>query len=241
MLSRFAESLNGATTIRSADAVTRILNMHKERVNVHNGVFRTMWEIGCWFGIHVDFLGALVVLGVSFFAVADVGNSTAEKSFVGVALTFALQFTSLLQWTVRVLIETENCMTSVERLQFYSTRIPVERDKQGSEDAVDVESWPAKGRIEIKDFCMRYRPSLPNVLSHLDMIIQPGETVGICGRTGAGKSSLISAMLRLCEGHSGGIFIDGVSIANLKLDTLRQAISYIPQVPFLFTSTVQRI
>ena len=194
--------------------------------------------IGCWFGIHVDFLGALIVLGVSAFAVLNVGSSTAGNSLVGVALTFALQFTSLLQWTVRVFIETENCMTSVERLNFYAEHIPVEMEN--NHDSTPINSnWPSKGSISFKKFSMKYRTNLGYALENITFTVQPKEKFGICGRTGAGKSSLISALLRLCEATEGSIEIDGINIVNVPLPVLRSKISLIPQFPFLFATTIR--
>ena len=205
-----------------------------------------MWECGCWFGIHVDFLGALIVLGVSSFAVLNVGASTAGNSLVGVALTFALQFTSLLQWTVRVFIETENCMTSVERLNFYAEHIPREMQVNSSNSSngdtplplLDVD-WPNKGHIQLTNFSMRYRANLDYALRNITLHVAPQEKFGICGRTGAGKSSLISALLRLCEASEGCIDIDGVNVAHVPLRVLRSKISLIPQHPFLFATTVR--
>ena len=87
---------------------------------------------------------------------------------------------------------------------------------------------------------MRYRPELPLVLKDLSFSINEGERVGIVGRTGAGKSSIIQALFRIAEPEEGSIYrIDNVSALELGLHSLRQRISVIPQTPFLFKGSIK--
>ena len=91
--------------------------------------------------------------------------------------------------------------------------------------------WPSAGAIEFNEIVLKYRPELPAVIKGLSMSIRPGEKVGIVGRTGAGKSSIMTALYRLVELTSGSIVIDGVDISTLGLDDLRQGLAIIPQDP----------
>jgi len=100
-------------------------------------------------------------------------------------------------------------------------------------------TWPEKGELQFKDVQMRYRPGLPLVLKGLSVSIRSGERVGIVGRTGAGKSSIISAMFRLVELSNGSITIDGMNIAAVSLYDLRSRLSIIPQDPTLFQGTIR--
>ena len=86
---------------------------------------------------------------------------------------------------------------------------------------------------------MRYRPELEPVLKHLNLHINPGEKVGVVGRTGAGKSSLVLCLMRIIELESGRIVIDGVDIKQLGLEDLRSHIAIIPQEPLLFSGMVR--
>ncbi|KAJ2894026.1 ATP-binding cassette glutathione S-conjugate transporter ycf1 [Coemansia aciculifera] len=100
-------------------------------------------------------------------------------------------------------------------------------------------SWPAQGSIEFKGYSMRYRPDLSPVLNELSFTINAKEKVGIVGRTGAGKSSLIYALLRLVEPAEGSVFVDGVDTSKIGLHTLRSNISVVPQDPVLFEGTIR--
>ena len=101
------------------------------------------------------------------------------------------------------------------------------------------QGWPPKGAIHFERATLRYREDFQPVLKEIDFQVEPGMKVGVVGRTGAGKSSLLQALFRLveCDGESS-IFIDGTSTSILGLSTLRGAISIIPQSPFIFEGTV---
>lgn len=99
--------------------------------------------------------------------------------------------------------------------------------------------WPQRGGIQFRNVSFRYRPELPLVLRGISVDIVGGERVGIVGRTGAGKSSLISTLLRLTELDGGNLIIDGVDISDIGLKDLRSAIAVIPQDPVLFQGTVR--
>lgn len=135
--------------------------------------------------------------------------------------------------------QVENEMNSVERLHEYAFELPQEKEYFKPEVKVP-EEWPQSGYIQFKDVHMRYRPNLPLVLKGLSVNFYPGEKVGIVGRTGAGKSSIMSALYRLTELEKGRIEIDGVDISQIGLYDLRSKLSIIPQDPVLFQGTVRR-
>lgn len=97
------------------------------------------------------------------------------------------------------------------------------------------DSWPSQGAISIRNLCMAYREGLPLVLRNFNLDINAREKIGIVGRTGAGKSSLLLSLLRLVEAQSGEILVDGINIATIGLEDLRSHFSIIPQDPVLFT------
>jgi len=100
-------------------------------------------------------------------------------------------------------------------------------------------AWPKEGDLRLEDVCLKYETSSQLVVKHLTMHVPARASVGVVGRTGAGKSTLSIALLRMIEAHSGRILIDGVDISTLGLDDLRQAVAVVPQDPVLFTGTVR--
>ena len=102
------------------------------------------------------------------------------------------------------------------------------------------ENWPAKGKLEIVDLSMKYRDNLPLVLSKISFTVLPGQKIGICGRTGSGKSSMFVALFRIVEPQPGSkIVLDGVDVSTLGLRDLRSKMAMIPQDPFMFAGTVR--
>ncbi|KAH7469101.1 ATP-binding cassette sub-family C member 2 [Phytophthora ramorum] len=100
-------------------------------------------------------------------------------------------------------------------------------------------SWPSRGTIRFDQLCLRYRPELPLVLKGVDMDVAAGEKVGICGRTGAGKSSLMVALFRICDFDSGRVLIDDVDISSINVRELRRSLAIIPQDPVLFSGPLR--
>ena len=99
--------------------------------------------------------------------------------------------------------------------------------------------WPHSGAIEIRDVSLRYAPNLPLVLRGVSLVIASGERLGICGRTGAGKSSLVALLFRLLDACEGSVLVDGVDVTTVGLQTLRRCMGVIPQSPLLMAGSVR--
>jgi ATP-binding cassette subfamily C (CFTR/MRP) protein 1 len=132
--------------------------------------------------------------------------------------------------------QTEQNMNAVERLLEYAT-LPSEDERSKSSDPSS--GWPKTGNIDFNQVVLSYRKDLPPVLKGVSFTIHDGEKVGIVGRTGAGKSSLLQALFRMVEVQSGVILLDNVNIRTLGLDTLRNALSLVPQESVLFFGTLR--
>uniref|UniRef100_A0A3Q3XP58 ATP-binding cassette, sub-family C (CFTR/MRP), member 4 n=1 Tax=Mola mola TaxID=94237 RepID=A0A3Q3XP58_MOLML len=187
-----------------------------------------------WLAVRLDGICSVFVTITAFgcFFLRD----ELEPGAVGLALSYAVTLTGMFQWGVRQSAEIENMMTSVERVVEYAeleSEAPWETDKQPPHD------WPKTGSITFDRVNFSYSASEPLVLKNLTVVFTAREKVGIVGRTGAGKSSLISALFRLAE-PEGRIVIDGFLTTEIGLHALRQRMSIIPQDPVLFTGTVRK-
>ncbi|XP_022973222.1 ABC transporter C family member 2-like isoform X3 [Cucurbita maxima] len=169
-------------------------------------------------------------------------NGRAEKqqafaSTMGVLLSYALNITSLLRGVLRLGSAAENSLNSVERVGTYIDL------RLEAPSIIDTNRpppwWPNLGVIKFEDVVLRYRPELPTVLHGLSFTIFSFEKVGIVGRTGAGKSSMLNALFRIVELERGKILIDDFDVAMFGLLDLRKVLGIIPQSPVLFSGTVR--
>lgn len=231
----FNESLNGFQTIRAFKMQATFDKLNKQAVDENASFYFTYWAAGRWLAVRLDTLSVTVIFVVSLYLVATKGQIGAMIG--GLSLTYAISLTSTVQSTIRDVDRTDNAMTSVERVLHFR-EIPQEID---SDDCVKIDSavWPPVGAVQFDNVCLRYRPDLPLVLRGVNMSVSGGEKVGICGRTGAGKSSLMIALFRICEFDSGTIYIDGVDIQRLRLQDLRRSLAIIPQDPVLFSGSMR--
>lgn len=162
---------------------------------------------------------------------------------VGLAITQIINLIIMSRWGMRQTAELENNMTSVERVMEYIGLEPETQNDNNNNISVIFESniaddWPKNGAIEFVNLSMRYSEHSDAILKSLNLRINPCETIGIVGRTGAGKSSIIQAIFRLAQ-NDGIIRIDGIDISNISLECLRKRISIIPQDPILFSGTLR--
>ncbi|XP_048523199.1 probable multidrug resistance-associated protein lethal(2)03659 [Dendroctonus ponderosae] len=227
----FQNITRAAMSFFNTNSAGRILNrFSKVDGGSHLGMFSRLWSRGLWEFIDNTMYNLGVMEGFSF-AETFGGN-------VGLGITQAIGLTGMLQWGIRQSTELENQMTSVERVIEYNS-IESEGDLESSPEKKPPKTWPSEGKIEFKHVSLRYFASDPPVLEDLCFAIESKEKIGIVGRTGAGKSSLINALFQLSD-TTGSILIDDVDITQIGLHDLRPQISIIPQEPVLFSGTMRK-
>lgn len=231
------EALSGMDTIKFYKCEERFIAKSDFLINKMNEAGFLSVCVQRWVAILLDMIAVVFALIITLLCVTRQFQISAVS--VGVLLTYVLQLPGLLNTVLRALTQTENDMNSAERLVSYATELPTEAAYRRPEVSPD-EQWPSEGEIVFDAVDFAYRPGLPVVLKNLNLNIKSGEKIGICGRTGAGKSTIMSALYRLNELESGKIIIDGVDISNIGLYDLRRKLAIIPQDPILFRGSIRK-
>uniref|UniRef100_A0A3Q2QNG6 Multidrug resistance-associated protein 4 n=1 Tax=Fundulus heteroclitus TaxID=8078 RepID=A0A3Q2QNG6_FUNHE len=234
VFSHLSSSLQGLWTIRAFGAEERFQKDFDAHQNLHSGAFFLFLTTSRWFAVRLDGMCSIFVTITTFSCLLL--RDQLDAGSVGLALSYAVTLMGMFQWGVRQSAEVENMMTSVERVVEYNeleSEAPWETQKRPPPD------WPSKGLVTFDRVSFSYSDDSPQVLHSLQAMFRPKEKVGIVGRTGAGKSSLISALFRLAE-PQGKIYIDGVLTSEIGLHDLRQKMSIIPQDPVLFTGSMRK-
>ncbi|XP_027368270.1 ABC transporter C family member 2-like [Abrus precatorius] len=237
---QFGEALNGLSTIRAYKAYDRMADINGKSMD--NNIRFTLVNISAnrWLAIRLETLGGLMIWFTATFAVMQNGRAENQQelaSTMGLLLSYALNITSLLTGVLRLASLAENSLNAVERIGTYID-LPSEAPSV-IDDNRPPPGWPSSGSIRFEDVVLRYRPELPPVLHGLSFTIFPSDKIGIVGRTGAGKSSMLNALYRIVELERGRILIDDYDIAKFGLADLRKVLGIIPQSPVLFSGTVR--
>uniref|UniRef100_A0AAY4D2D9 ATP-binding cassette, sub-family C (CFTR/MRP), member 8 n=1 Tax=Denticeps clupeoides TaxID=299321 RepID=A0AAY4D2D9_9TELE len=238
LLAHFSETVEGLTTIRAFRYEDRFRKRLLEFTDANNIASLFLTAANRWLEVRMEYIGACIVL---IAAVASITNSLynhLSSGLVGLGLTYALMVSNYLNWMVRNLADMEVQLGSVKRINGLLKTEP--ESYEGLLTASQVpDGWPQQGEIQIQNLSVRYDSTLKPVLKHVNAHINPGEKIGICGRTGSGKSSFSLAFFRMVDAFEGRIIIDGIDIAKLPLQTLRSRLSIILQDPILFSGTIR--
>lgn len=223
------------------------MQLNFEKCDVNSGVSFLILAANRWLGLRLDFISNSTITLMCAFCVIQ--RASISPGIAGLCISYALVLTQGLNWFVRQQADLESNMVSVERAMQYSN-LPQEAPHNLSHMTPrrmsinllctnSSASWPDMGEIVFQNVKLRYREGLDLVLRGISIKIAPCQKVGIVGRTGAGKSSMLLALFRLVELAEGHILIDGIDISSIGLKDLRSKLSIIPQDPILFTGTVR--
>ncbi|XP_032096753.1 ATP-binding cassette sub-family C member 8 isoform X4 [Sapajus apella] len=286
LLSHFAETVEGLTTIRAFRYEARFQQKLLEYTDSNNIASLFLTAANRWLEVRMEYIGACVVLIAAVTSISNSLHRELSAGLVGLGLTYALMVSNYLNWMVRNLADMELQLGAVKRIhgllkteaESYEGLLGEGRRERGGEECEEEcvwvgatrglgmgwhsqilamahawwlsparppapslipKNWPDQGKIQIQNLSVRYDSSLKPVLKHVNALISPGQKIGICGRTGSGKSSFSLAFFRMVDTFEGRIIIDGIDIAKLPLHTLRSRLSIILQDPVLFSGTIR--
>ncbi|CAG9831833.1 unnamed protein product [Diabrotica balteata] len=223
-------TMEGLTTIRAYKAQDILKNEFDRHQDLFSSAFYTSICAKAAFSFLMEISSiAFTTTVIVRFLFFDTGTNSGD---VGLTLNQAGMLSGIVHMGLAAWSELENSMTSVERAMEYTT---IESESSSGTDNIN---WPTKGEIVYQDVSMTYTNSHEKVLKDISFTVKAGTKIGIVGRTGAGKSSIISTLYRLYN-YEGKILVDGVELKQLSLKFLRQHISIIPQDPIMFSGTIR--
>ncbi|KAJ3135967.1 hypothetical protein HK100_002155 [Physocladia obscura] len=236
LYAHISESMTGVATIRAYREQDRFIEKTDKCIDINNTPYYLQVTGARWLGIRLEIIGNILILFTALFGVF--ARSTINPSLFGLALSYVLQVTQLLSLCIRQFTDAEVQLVSIERLNYYARIVNVE--PPGIIDSFRPPvGWPSQGKIKFENLSMRYQAELPLVLKNINLEIHEHEKIGVVGRTGSGKSSLMLALFRILEPDSGSVSIDSLDISKLGLKDLRRNLSIIPQDPILFSGTIR--
>ncbi|KAG9012444.1 hypothetical protein FRB94_006059 [Tulasnella sp. JGI-2019a] len=231
--SNFGASIAGLVTIRAFGVEGAFRTESRNRIDYYSRPAHTYWNLNRWISIRMDTLGALFGASLAAYLVYRPG---VDAGTTGFSLAMASNFTSVLLWAVRITNDFEVQANSLERIKGY---VDIDQEPAPTEAGKPPAYWPSSGSIRVEGLSARYSSDGPEVLHDVTFEVRAGERVGVVGRTGAGKSSLSLALLRMIP-TTGKVYYDGMDTSKLNLHALRSNVTIIPQQPELMSGTLRQ-
>uniref|UniRef100_A0A803M010 ABC-type xenobiotic transporter n=1 Tax=Chenopodium quinoa TaxID=63459 RepID=A0A803M010_CHEQI len=231
-----AESVAGGMTIRAFQEEDRFFAKTLDLIDANASPLFHNFAANEWLIQRIEILSA-IVLAAAALCMVLLPTGTFSSGFIGMALTYGLALNISMVNSIQNQCTLANYIISVERINQYMD-IPSE-PPEIIKDNRPPQNWPSVGKVEIYNLQIRYRPDTPLVLKGTSCTFEGGDRIGIVGRTGSGKSTLIGALFRLMEPVEGKIIVDGIDIGSIGLHDLRSCFGIIPQEPTLFNGTVR--
>ncbi|XXG51840.1 hypothetical protein AAC387_Pa03g0319 [Persea americana] len=230
----FSETLDGSSTIRAFKQEESFLARFIEHVALYQQTSYSELTASLWLSLRLQLIAAFIISFIAVMAVIGCRGGLpvnfGTPGLVGLALSYASPIVSLMSSFLTSFTETEKEMVSIERVLQY---MDVPQEELHACQPLHSD-WPVQGNVEFEHVTLRYMPSSPAALRDVSFNIAAGTQVGIVGRTGAGKSSVLSALFRLTPICGGRILVDGINVADVAVRDLRKHFSVVPQSPFLF-------
>ncbi|KNE65539.1 hypothetical protein AMAG_11152 [Allomyces macrogynus ATCC 38327] len=228
-------TVEGIATVTALRREPAYVQQFYDALDSNSRALLSFYTVERWLCLRVDGLACVMIA-------ATIGLMIGLKSQIGFTLAalaqmYVLNLVDATQYGVRRTAELELQLIAVERIMEYASAIPLEAE---AVDQVPLpKMWPDQGVVEFRDMTLRYPGADRAALRGITLATRPGEKIGIVGRTGAGKSSIINTLFRLAEPSQDGVHIDGVNISGIDLRDLRGRLAIIPQSLYLFHGSVR--
>ena len=246
ILGVFDETLSGLPIIRAFHYEDNFTNKFYKKMNDYLKVSIYQKGIIGWYGVHLDIISFVLLSFVLVFAYF--AKESYSPQSIGLLLTYSIKmiffmFDSFKRFSflTELLISLERCDSYTKVLQEKYQKTEEDKNIQlfSSKKNPKVKSFISKGKINFIDYSVQYRPDCPLILKNINLEIKPGEKIGVVGRTGSGKSTMLLCLFRILEANEGKILIDNIDISKIGLEILRQSLTIIPQEPILLEGNIR--
>jgi ATP-binding cassette subfamily C (CFTR/MRP) protein 1 len=233
----FSQALGGLSSIRVYQREEMFIACMEQKVDDNSIANITQQLASQWLAVRLSLLSSFVTFFIAL--IASVTTGLIPAGYLALGLAYSFQLTAYLKYCVRTTAQCEAQMNCVERVMHYTNNVQSEGGGPEEQPAESVPAdWPSRGVISGSDIEMSYRDG-PLVLKGLTFEVGSFEKIGVAGRTGSGKSSLMIGLFRIHELRRGCILIDGIDIATVPLPVLRSRLGIIPQDPAMFSASVR--
>lgn len=247
MIQAFSEGVLGSCTIRTFDQKEYSLKNFCRQVDVFQVNCLISEALKRWLSVRLTLLSIFILIPS---IVLNLVYSKLGPGIFALLMKYMFTMTQSMQEFLEYISDTENAMISYERCSNFGSIEPEEGYKKLEQTWNQMTngekvtrklsfSWPATGAVIIKDLSLRYSSATRNIIDHLSLEIPHGIKLGVVGRTGSGKSSLLNALYRYVGQYEGAVLVDGVELKHLDLKVLRSNISVITQDPYLFNDSLR--
>ena len=241
----FDETLIGLPIIRAFQYENNFTNKFYSKMN--NYLKACIYKAGImgWYGVHLDFVSFILLSFILVFCY--LAKDKYNPQSIGLLISYSIKLINYMYDTFKRFGFLTELLISFERCNSYTKII---QEKNDSKENINVElytnktnkkvkSFISKGKINFINYSVKYRPETPLILKNITLEIKPGEKIGVVGRTGSGKSTMLLCLFRILEANEGKILIDDIDISKIDLKILRQSLTIIPQEPILLEGNIR--
>lgn len=236
LYSHFIESLSGLVTIRAFGWSDEFMAQNLAFLDTSQKPYYLLFCIQRWLALVLDVMVAILAIILMVLVVRLRGSIA--PGYVGLALLNVMGFSESLAWNVRQWTALETSIGAIARIKNFAEFTP--NENLACEDQDVPENWPASGAVSLRNVSAAYNNDSEPIIRGINMSIKPGEKIGVCGRSGSGKSSLIMTLFRLLEvTPESSLLVDGIDITRIPREIVRSRFNAIPQDPFFMKGSIR--